>query len=195
LLRHACPSTDKEALTGDLVEKFLRGRSQGWFWRQVLIAIAVGVLTGIRRHWPHFSYAIAGTVMPLFLGKTVYRAMFLVHWWAMPWPLSMTVHELSPAFLLALAALPVLAIALLIDGTFRWISLLRTGMINLVLVALRHYMIDIFPGLLQPAPGNPQYKVLISPVVTILLFFSAFLVSAWLGCLPPRKATAKLLVP
>ena len=65
LLRHACPGNHNEALTGDLVEKFREGRSHGWFWKQVLIAIAVGVLGEVRRHWPHFSYAIAGTAMRL----------------------------------------------------------------------------------------------------------------------------------
>jgi hypothetical protein len=52
LLQHVCPG-DNEALTGDLVERFHEGRSSGWFWEQVLIAITAGVLTEIRRHWPH----------------------------------------------------------------------------------------------------------------------------------------------
>jgi len=64
LLRHACPGSHNQALTGDLVEKFREGRSHGWFWKQVLIAIAVGVLGEVQRHWPCFSYAIAGTALP-----------------------------------------------------------------------------------------------------------------------------------
>jgi hypothetical protein len=175
-------------LTGDLVEKFREGRSHGWFWKQVLIAIAVGVLGEVQRHWPHFSYAIAGTAMAL-IAKTVDGTPAVVHWWALPWPWSMLVLELSPAALLALAALPVLAAALVINGAFRWVSLLRTGMISLALITLGHYLPDVFPWLLRPVPGNRYLKtLLIPPTFQMLLCFSTFLVSAWLGCLSPRHA-------
>jgi hypothetical protein len=50
LLRHACPGSDNQALTGDLIEKFREGRSHGWFWKQVLIAIAVGILGEVQQH-------------------------------------------------------------------------------------------------------------------------------------------------
>ena len=53
-LRQACPAKDSEALTGDLIERFREGKTRGWFWRQVLIAFAVGVLGEIRVHWPYF---------------------------------------------------------------------------------------------------------------------------------------------
>jgi len=55
-LQNACPG-DNEALTGDLIVRFREGRTHAWFWRQVLIAFAVGVLGEIRRHGPHFCYA------------------------------------------------------------------------------------------------------------------------------------------
>ena len=191
LLRHACPGNHNEALTGDLVEKFREGRSHGWFWQQVLIAIAVGVLGEVRRHWPHFSYAIAGTAMPAFLSTTVEGAPRFLHWWVLPWPWSQFVLELSGFALLALAALPVLAAALVINGAFRWISLLRTGMINLALITLGHYLLgylDTFPWLSRPVAGNPHLRIIVilPPPVMVLLFFSGFLVSAWLGCVSPR---------
>ena len=53
-LRHACPGSDNNALTGDLIERFHEGQSVGWLWRQVLSAFAVGVVCEIQRHWPHF---------------------------------------------------------------------------------------------------------------------------------------------
>jgi hypothetical protein len=96
LLRHACPGSHNQALTGDLVEKFREGRSHGWFWKQVLIAIAVGVLGEIQRHWPHFCYAIAGTAMPALFGKTIEVAPALLHWWVLPWPLSQLLLEWTP---------------------------------------------------------------------------------------------------
>jgi len=193
LLQHACPRSDNEALTGDLIERFREGQSRVWFWKQVLIAIAVGVLGEIRRHWPHFCYAIAGTAMPAFLWKTVEGVPGALHWYALPWPWSQLAFELSRA-LLALAALPVLAAALVINGSFRWVGLLRTGMINLALIMLGHYLLDylldVFPWLLRPVPGNPHlFTILILPPPSLeLLFFSSFLVSAWLGCRSPRQA-------
>src|SRR5579863_1179228 len=169
LLRHACPGSHNQALTGDLVEKFREGRSRSWFSKQVLIAIAVGVLGEVRRYWPHFSYAVAETVMPAFLGKTVNGR------WVLSWPWSQFVQELIPDALLTLAALPVLAAALVINGAFRWVSLVRTGMISLALITLELYL-DVFPWI-HPAVANRE-----------ILFFSTFLVSAWLGCLSPRHA-------
>jgi hypothetical protein len=168
-LQNACPG-ENEALTGDLIERFCEGQTRGWFWRQVLIAFALGILSEIRRHWPHFCYAIAGAAMPAFLWKAVRGAGFWLHWWTLPWPWSQFVLELSPTALLAWAALPVLAAGLAVNRAFRWVSLLRTGVINLALITLGHYLHDVFPWL----RGELQ----------VLLFFSTFLVAAWLGCLP-----------
>jgi hypothetical protein len=192
LLRHARPGGDNDALTGDLIERFREGQTRGWFWRQVLIAFAVGLRGEIRRHWPHFCYAIAGTAMPPFLWKTAKGVPFVFHWWALPWPWSQIVLELSATALLALAALPALAAGLVINGGFRWVSLFRSAVINLALITLGHYLLDVFgPWLSGPVPGHPYQRVLIIPgVFQILFFFSTFLVSAWLGCRPPRRATS-----
>lgn len=194
LLGHARPGSQNQALTGDLVEKFREGRSHGWFWKQVLIAIAVGVLGEVRRHWPYFSYAIAGAAMPAFLWKTVEGSPFFLHWWVLPWPWSQLVFEVSRPALLALAALPVLAAALAINGAFRWVGLLRAAMINLAFITLGHYLLgvlDAFPSLRRPVPGNPKlFTILIMPPpVMELLIFSTFLVSAWLGCMSPRHGS------
>ena len=109
-LRHACPGSDNDALTGDLVERFREGQTRGWFWRQVLIASAVGVLGEIRRHWPHFCYAIAGVMTFLFWDAHALRHLpGWLHWGDLPWPLSQLVFELSRPALLAVAALSVLA--------------------------------------------------------------------------------------
>lgn len=39
-----------DALQGDLVEEYGRGRSRAWYWRQVLIAIAVGFSANVVAH-------------------------------------------------------------------------------------------------------------------------------------------------
>jgi len=193
LLRHARPGSHNQALTGDLIEQFREGRSRGWFWKQVLIAIAAGVLGEVRRHWPHFCYAVAGTVMPAFLWKSVEDAPRFLHWWGLPWPWSQLILECSRPSLLAFAALPVLAATLVIQGAFRWVRLLRTAMINLTFITLGHYLLgvlDSFPSLRRPVPGNPNvFTILIMPPsVMVLLIFSSFLIAAWLGCRSPRHA-------
>jgi hypothetical protein len=158
LMRHACPRSNNEALTGDLVERFREGRSYGWFWNQVLIAITVGVLTESRRHWPQVCYAITGTVMfTAFLGIPIF--------------------ERNPHVLQVLAALPALAVALLMNCSFRWASLLRTGVISVALL-------EIPPILLAEVIG-PH---VIPAFFWFLLIFSTLLVSAWLGCRSPQNA-------
>jgi hypothetical protein len=177
-----CPG-DNEALTGDLIEKFREGQTRGWFWRQVLIAVAVSVLGGIRRHWPYFCYAIAGVVLSSFWDAPALTFVPGPHWSDLPWPWSQLAFELSRPALLALAALSILAVGLMIQRSFRWICLLRTGVINLALITLGHYSFDFLLWLLRPVPGEPYYTFLITPgIVQVALFFK-FLVAAWLGCL------------
>jgi len=189
-LRHACPGRDNDALTGDLIERFRGGETRGWFWRQVLIAFAVGVLGEIRAHWPHFCYAISGTALILFgRGANILRPLpGWLHWSELPWPWSQLAAELGPTALLALAALSVLAAGLVIERSFRWICLLRTAAINLALITLGHFSGDFLPWLLRPVPGEPGSKFFIIPgEAQVLLLFFGFLAAAWLGCLSPRR--------
>jgi hypothetical protein len=193
-LQHACPgSGDNDALTGDLVERFREGQTRGWFWRQVLIAFAVGVRAAMLRHWPYFGYAIAGTVtVSLLWDAAALRAVpGWLHWQYLPWPWSQLAFELSRTALLALASLSVLAAGLAIERSFRWIGLLRSGAINLTLIAFGHYVKDLFPWLYRSAPSEPYHRVLIffivRPTVQALLLFSAFLIAAWVSCRVPAR--------
>jgi len=72
------PGSHNDALTGDLIERFREGQTRGWFWRQVLIAFAVGVAREIQWHWQAFCYAAAGMEMPGLLSP-VFGQSFL-HW-------------------------------------------------------------------------------------------------------------------
>lgn len=179
LLRRALPGND--ALTGDLIEQFYEGRTSVWFWRQALIALAMRGLGGAQRHWPDFCYVLAGTAMPAFLGTSLKGMPVALHWWVLSWPWSQVILELSVPALMALAALPALAAGLVIQRTFRWGSLFRTGLVNLTLVILGKYLLDYsLPWLSRPVPGNPyQGYLIIPPVFQVLLFFSTFLIAAW----------------
>ena len=63
VLRHLCPKDNREVLIGDLLETFREGRSDRWFWRQVLVALLAGVSKGLRLHWPRICFAVAGTLV------------------------------------------------------------------------------------------------------------------------------------
>jgi hypothetical protein len=191
LSRQARSGGDTDALTGDLIERFREGQTRGWFWRQVLIACAVRVLGIIWRHWPHFCYAVAGTVLAIGeMSVFLKNVPGILHWWALPWPWSQVALELTRPAILALAALPALAAGLVMYGAFRWVSLLRTGIIQLALLTISKYLGDAFlPWLTRPIPGFPYGRASIfPPILHILLFFSTFLVAAWLGCRPLRDA-------
>jgi hypothetical protein len=183
-LQHGCPGPRSEALTGDLIECLREGQTQGWFWRQVSIAFVVSLLGDIRRHWPHFCYAIAGTAMPLcFRDAPALRSVpDWLHWTDLAWPWSQLVLELSRTALLALAALSILAVGLMIHRSFRPIFLLRTAMINLALITLGHFSTDFLPWLSRPVLGDPHRRFLIIPgIAQMVLFFGTFLVASWVG--------------
>jgi hypothetical protein len=43
LLKHLLPGEDSEPLAGDLLEEFEHGRSTGWYWRQAITAVMIGL--------------------------------------------------------------------------------------------------------------------------------------------------------
>jgi hypothetical protein len=192
-LQHMCPG-DNEPLTGDLIEKFREGRTHGWFWRQVLIAFAVSVLVAIRRPWPYLCYAIVGTAVPGFF-RAADRVPVLSHvlfqWSTLSWRYGgqRFAGEIFAQFSV-LQALPLFALALAINRQFRWPIVFRTGVINVVLLALGWWSLDVldtFESSLRPI-ADPHFLWLLTlpPPLVRLLFFSIFLVSAWLGRISPR---------
>jgi hypothetical protein len=58
-----CPKQNRESLTGDLLESFREGRSDGWFWQQVLAAIVVGALGQLKLRSTEICFAVAGTAL------------------------------------------------------------------------------------------------------------------------------------
>ncbi len=197
-LQHMCPG-DNEPLTGDLIEKFREGRTRGWFWRQVFVAFAVSVLVAIRRHWPCLCYAIAGTPMP----DGLFRAADGVPVWPhvlFQWATLSQRYGGQRFFgeifvqYLVLEALPLYALALAINRQFRWPIVFRTGVINVVLLAFGQWLfqwstdvLDTFQSTTIPIEYRHFLWLMpLEPYLWRLLFFSIFLVSAWLGRISPR---------
>jgi len=59
MLNRLVSGEKRESLIGDLIEQYQRDRSAGWYWRQVLSAILVGVLRDIREHKLRAALAVA----------------------------------------------------------------------------------------------------------------------------------------
>lgn len=50
LLQRFGPLPETEAIAGDLLEHYQRGRSRLWYWREVLVAIFTGTWFEVRQH-------------------------------------------------------------------------------------------------------------------------------------------------
>jgi hypothetical protein len=77
----------REALTGDLIEQYQRGRSPAWYWRQVLRAILVGTVDDIRDHKLLAVRALVMCWTALFVLGSFTRALrqWLFDWTLTPW--------------------------------------------------------------------------------------------------------------
>lgn len=191
LLRHARPGNHGDALEGDLIERYREGRSDGWFWQQVCIAIAAGLLTESRRRWPEFAYAFAGVLVPILvpMGRIV-RAGRAIPWWLLPSPLSSLALDLSPFLVIALCAMFVLAAALLAAGRFGWANLVRTAVISVTAIAAQSVLLGLFYNHLRRTGTEPPSAVWFA-LLLLPVEFALLLASAWLGCRDVRRNPAR----
>lgn len=94
-LEHLTFGSDREALCGDLLEHFQGGRSASWLWREVIIAIGIGVFRKLSRYALPLAFSMTWSILyPVwvqfessrFLGGTIDYSE------AIPWPLSSFAH-------------------------------------------------------------------------------------------------------
>jgi hypothetical protein len=112
MLEHLTFGRDNESLSGDLLEELRAGRSAGWYFRQVSMAIGIGVCEAIREYASSLLFSAGwSTLYPLwrFIGRN-----WLVHpepgrRVALGWPYS-TMLDLADGILPAV--------------TFVWLGLL-----------------------------------------------------------------------
>jgi hypothetical protein len=76
-LEHLVPGSMNDALAGDLAEEFPR-RGAAWYWRQVLLAVAVGFFRHLRDEWGSIAFVFVW----LFVGGKITG---LVYSWIYPW--------------------------------------------------------------------------------------------------------------
>ena len=63
MLEHMTSGVRDEALAGDLLEVFRRGRSDGWYWRQAFGACVVSWFESLRARASMLVFAILWTIM------------------------------------------------------------------------------------------------------------------------------------
>jgi hypothetical protein len=77
LISHWGDEYRRDALVGDLIEEYQRGRSDAWYWTQVGVALCIGAVSGLRRNavgyrivlWWLVLFAVGSetrSVVPLF---------------------------------------------------------------------------------------------------------------------------------
>ena len=63
MLEHLTPAGGDEALDGDLLEEFRRGRSDEWYWWQVLSACSVSWLNSLRARGSLLVFALLWSIL------------------------------------------------------------------------------------------------------------------------------------
>lgn len=63
MLEHLTPGDRDEALAGDLLEEYCRGRSEGWYWRQVMAACAVSWLKSLQARLPLLAFTLLWSLL------------------------------------------------------------------------------------------------------------------------------------
>jgi hypothetical protein len=98
MLEHFTFGCRNEALVGDLCEEFRFGRSDGWYWRQVLGAIAIGLYRAAGNHGTVTFFALLWSMLApawlLVVAGVEQRADLSSRFYRMDWPWS-TVCDLG----------------------------------------------------------------------------------------------------
>jgi hypothetical protein len=92
MLEHLTLGSDSDALTGDVLEEFHAGRSRLWYWREVLLAIAVGFLREVRRRRSILTFALLWTIptpaLQICCHRLLNRSSEFGRVVSLPWPWS-----------------------------------------------------------------------------------------------------------
>ena len=92
MLKHLTNAEGNEALTGDLLEEFRAGRSNGWYWRQIITAIVIEWMRGIFDHRIVLLFAAIWSMLSpawnLTITRVFWESSFIGHIWRIPWPWS-----------------------------------------------------------------------------------------------------------
>ena len=106
MLDHFTPGSSNEGLAGDLLEEFHAGRSEAWYWRQVISALVVGVAAKHRAYRMPLAFSAGWSVLyPMVWASTMRMGAARTLWQrveAHDWPYStglQAIGEMTPAVL------------------------------------------------------------------------------------------------
>lgn len=85
LATHFFLGARRETVLGDLVEQFQEDRTRFWYWREVLLAISLGIMKAVQANWPVLLSWVV--LLPLALVAALsgqlfleYSESWLIHW-------------------------------------------------------------------------------------------------------------------
>jgi hypothetical protein len=145
LFEHLTRRGHHEALAGDLLEEYSRRRSDTWYWRQVLAAIAADFSTELRSHWVSvvFALVVCGTIPSKQLSLNARFQSFLFSGIQLSWPVS---------FLVGIAIISAFQSAILLAA-------LSVYVVGTKSFHLRSFLIALYPALLVLALGNTAVTI------------------------------------
>ena len=185
LLERLTQRQNREALAGDLLEERSQGRSDMWFWRQVVAAITVNCLGELRRRWivVVFPLVVCATVPWIQLFHNVRFLSFLMVGIQLRWPVSFLVGIAVMSAFQAAILLVALASYVLASKSFHSRSFLIAFSVALLVLVLGNAGVAI--SQLIPLPRLLFYYVL----WRLPLFFGLVL-SMWMVTrhVSPHKA-------
>ena len=172
LLKHLTHGSD--ALLGDLTEEYTNGRSTGWYWRQVLLAILMSAAAAFRGASLSLGFALLWSVgVTLFWGRYFFphQTELILKWspaWYVrfPWPWSTTM-EIS--LLSALATVPLVAGLSVYITISRRFSISRFSVGVALAFLLQVARMLVLPGLLKHNKSFSAAFMFVMLTVTILV--------------------------
>jgi hypothetical protein len=188
LLKSLTPRGKSEALLGDLLEEFMRGRSAFWYWRQALAAIIVSFGQELRCRWMAIGFATLWTAVVLLSLRHIYtgshiRPLFnAVFGWTSRFPFPMSAVYVATFTLSVLVALQTMAgliglgIYLLTTRSFTLRKLLRTVSIVLVIVFIGNIFVAASVMFAVPA----HHIRFVGSILESTLVFVSLLVAVWI---------------
>jgi hypothetical protein len=193
VLKHVVVGRPNEALAGDLLEEFRSGRSSVWYWRQVLIVMALQWSRELSTHWAALLFAALWTLpeplFRIFLVARLAESPFVSQRWHLRWPYSTMADlaffngcsllylwsGLALCFVLSSLATRTIRLGRLIRGL--WVSMLVYIATFAGLIALAT-MLPPQGFVLQPVVAGHTRVVIVS-TYSFLPIFLALLAAIW----------------
>jgi hypothetical protein len=193
ILEHLTLRPEGEALAGDLLEQFRTGRRAGWYWRQVLAAVAIGFFKEILRRRPLIAFVVLWNApipaLWFYVERFMGHSSLLGSIWSLPWPWS-TICEMALIF--AQAVIPLwtgMVLYLVLHSWLTrchklpkvarglWVSVVTYIVFSAVVFAIPqgYHLIDIRTATAVSFITDPTFILLRLPAVLALL------VSIWVA--------------